>query len=802
MKSTKISSLRNAALGLTLGALPFAVHAAALVNGTLTIKSGVRSYIAGVQSNIVGSWFGMDQSGSSTIEATEKTALQSGTAGIILGSAQAAGSLSHGGSTLAADTNAIDAPWGFFGNTGMHYTSSAITVIGGDTANGLGFSGWAVSWNGLLIPMGTDAWNGYVNGVAQFTNYGFHLTGTCGDPYRLNHYATVPASDPSFGGVKYQAHLEGFVFSGTCSGVVTTSPVDLAGAVDGSGATIAPAVIAANTTSISVTFNEAMDPASVTSAYMSVTGGVTPVTVTGNPTPSLGNTVFTFPVSGVAGGQTYTVTLGNGVTPVAAVVGHIYIPATAYARKFTTFVDNTPPTVVSTTPTDGATIAPNTGTVSVTFGEPVTNVVAGTISITGGVTVGAPTASNSNKTWTFPISGLVGSTSYTLSFNAVPTDPSGNVLTLPVPNAYTFTTLSAANPTLSSATSDKLLICPGSKFGMEVSPGNTIFTSITQYNPITIGVIQTGGGTHNGVPKGSETLAIDNAWTFFGNTGLHYTAAGVTDYGNGTLNYSGWRVHWNGISINMGGGLPATFTWDGVYGHNYTLTYLANVPAGDPSGFGGVLYSLNLTGKVNGGPTNVNAACDGATVTPSGVLIAVSGVAGATVALNSQIRPDDPALVAAGYSAAGRPDGYNFYKYGAITYTVSGLTPGAGQTATVTLTLPENVPTGSKIYKINSTGYHDITSQVAIAGATLTLNILDDGPLDDCKFCLDAMTGKAVIVDPIVIGVPIGTSADATGSATGGSGGCAYNPNGKFDLGMLLALFGSLGYLGWRRAHQ
>lgn len=783
MKSTKLSSLLNAALGLTLGALPFAAHAAALGAGSvLTIQSGVSTYDAnGNATGVSVSWFGMDNNGNSSISGSEKTSLKSGTAGIVIGSAQAAGTIGHNGVPVTADTNAIDAPWSFFGNTGVHFSSTAISAIGGDAANGLDFSGWNVAWNFIpAINMGSNAWGtGFTNGIANLT-----WGGACGDPYTLEYTTTVPVGDISgFGGVKYKLHLEGHVFSGTCSGVVTTSPVDLAGAS-------APYIIAADTTGISVTFNEAMDPATVTSGFMTVTGGVT----VGTPVASDGNKVFTFPVSGVAGGVTYTVSFNAGSAP-TAVSGHSFVTATAFNRTFTTFADNTPPTVVSTTPASGATIAPNTGTVSVTFSEPVTNVSAGSISISGGVSVGAPTGSSGNKTWTFPISGLVGGTSYTLSFNAGPKDPSNNALTLPA--NVTFATRTGATPTLSSATGDKLLICSGSKFGMEVSPGNTIFTSVTQHNPITIGVTQAGGATHSGPPNGSETLAIDNAWSFFGNTGLHYTTTGVTDYGNGTMNFSGWRVSWNGLaSINMGGGLPATFTWDGEYGHNYTLTYLAVVPLGDPSGFGGVNYSLSLTGKVNGGPAGVDAACDGATVTPSGVLIEVSGVAGATVAVNSQIRPDDPELVKAGYSAAGRPEGYNFYKYGAITYTVSGLTLGAGQTAVVTLTLPENVPAGTKVYKINSTGYHDITSQVAVAGATLTLNILDDGPLDACVGCVVA--GKAVIVDPIVIGVPLatGTSGDA------GSGGCAYNPNGKFDLGMLLALFGSLGYLGWRRARQ
>ena len=65
MKSTKLSLLMNAALGLTLGALPMVGHAVALVNGQLLIiKPGVPILAnpASSSSAIIGytgSWFSM-----------------------------------------------------------------------------------------------------------------------------------------------------------------------------------------------------------------------------------------------------------------------------------------------------------------------------------------------------------------------------------------------------------------------------------------------------------------------------------------------------------------------------------------------------------------------------------------------------------------------------------------------------------------------------------------------------------------------------------------------------------------------
>ena len=110
-----------------------------------------------------------------------------------------------------------------------------------------------------------------------------------------------------------------------------------------------------------------------------------------------------------------------------------------------------------------------------------------------------------------------------------------------------------------------------------------------------------GNGSHTGHPNFTTDFnSLDRPWSFFGNTGEHFqdlSAGGISvDPDLGTANMSGWRVSWNGIpSINMGTGPTGTFT---QVGSKYTLTYLATVPTGDPSGFGGVPYGLHLEGRV------------------------------------------------------------------------------------------------------------------------------------------------------------------------------------------------------------
>lgn len=176
----------------------------------------------------------------------------------------------------------------------------------------------------------------------------------------------------------------------------------------------------------------------------------------------------------------------------------------------------------------------------------------------------------------------------------------------------------------------------GSYFAMDTN-GDGLFkkaerTAISQGTTgLKIGVTTAAGPSHDGNPLAGEMGTVDAAWGFFKNTGSHFIASPVTGDTTNGLDFSGWRVTWNFIpSINMGGGMQdcgtssdgicnqqlangsfvdfsgvqnngtgkATFTWDGVYGNAYTLTYSAVVPKADASGFGGVGYSLRLEGVV------------------------------------------------------------------------------------------------------------------------------------------------------------------------------------------------------------
>ncbi len=131
--------------------------------------------------------------------------------GIALGRVQSA-SGSHTGGPNGSESPDIDKPWNFFGNTGMHQTTVAPTIIS-DDGNGnvvLNFSGWSVTWNGIAdIPMGSGAHGINNDGQAILT-----CANTCenGDSFTLIYTATVPPNDPSnFGNVRYALRMEGAI---------------------------------------------------------------------------------------------------------------------------------------------------------------------------------------------------------------------------------------------------------------------------------------------------------------------------------------------------------------------------------------------------------------------------------------------------------------------------------------------------------------------------------------------------------------------------------------------------------------
>jgi hypothetical protein len=141
----------------------------------------------------------MDTNGNG-VEATEKTPIESFN-GIHIGFTQAAGS-SHTGPINGTESPNIDAPWTFFGGTGMHQTTSPITVTGG-SGGVVDLSGWNVTWNGIAsIPLVQQSASIVCSTASCSTTSTYTLDGA----FHVNGagFTTVP----------YTLHLEGEVMHG------------------------------------------------------------------------------------------------------------------------------------------------------------------------------------------------------------------------------------------------------------------------------------------------------------------------------------------------------------------------------------------------------------------------------------------------------------------------------------------------------------------------------------------------------------------------------------------------------------
>jgi hypothetical protein len=265
----------------------------------------------------------------------------------------------------------------------------------------------------------------------------------------------------------------------------------------------------------------------------------------------------------------------------------------------------------------------------------------------------------------------------------------------------------------------------GSFFGVETSPGSVADTPIEPFNGIVLGTAQPASGSHFGPPDGSESPDIDNPWLFFGNTGMHQSLSPITvvaddGAGNVTLEFSGWSVTWAAIpSIPLGSG-----AWDGnpdglavmtcantcEGGDTYTVAYSATVPPGDPSGFGGVRFNLQLEGTVTVAST-VSVTID----VVGGTTQECNDVGGSTVTLTADTTLSGGAELAS------------------ADWKIDGASSGSGETITPFLTLGSHT-----IEVVATTTTGDTDTDV------VTVEVVDTtSPSIDVAF-LDSRTGEPI----------------------------------------------------------
>lgn len=175
----------------------------------------------------------------------------------------------------------------------------------------------------------------------------------------------------------------------------------------------------------------------------------------------------------------------------------------------------------------------------------------------------------------------------------------------------------------------------------------------------------------------------------------------------------------------------------------YTSTFTTVAPAIDNDGDG-------VLNAVDDSPDNAAIATPQASTGTGKITVNVSGNAGASLTGVSALLATDSSL-----NQSGKPSDYNF-THGLVSFIVSGIS--AGATVTVTMNMPRSLPSGTKYYKVDSSGFHEHADAV-ISGNTVTLDLTDGGAFDDDG------TANGVIVDPGGVAVPVSSSG-------GGGGGC------------------------------
>jgi hypothetical protein len=140
---------------------------------------------------------------------------------------------------------------------------------------------------------------------------------------------------------------------------------------------------------------------------------------------------------------------------------------------------------------------------------------------------------------------------------------------------------------------------------------------------------------------------------------------------------------------------------------------------------------------------------------------------------------------------SGKPVGYEF-RDGMVSYKLEGVP--VGGTATVTVTSPSGIPAGSKVYKADAVGFHEIANAV-VNGDTVTLTLTDGGSGDS--------DGQAngVIEDPVGVASPSASGSGTVGLSTdSASSGCSVavgRSSGASGIDGFMIL-GALGLMGWR----
>jgi len=127
----------------------------------------------------------------------------------------------------------------------------------------------------------------------------------------------------------------------------------------------------------------------------------------------------------------------------------------------------------------------------------------------------------------------------------------------------------------------------------------------------------------------------------------------------------------------------------------------------------------------------------------------------------------------------GKPEGYEFPD-GLVFFQADNVAPGTS--ATFMVTFPSGIATGSKVYQVDTGGFHEVVGAV-IEGDTVTMTVSNTG------------AETSVITNPIGVAVPTATGTGAIDLASGAGGGCSVagrtgSGGSNIDVALILAGLG------------
>ena len=290
---------------------------------------------------------------------------------------------------------------------------------------------------------------------------------------------------------------------------------------------------------VTATFSQAMNPATINTSTFTLTGASG--AVTGSVTYNSTGSVATFtPSVNLAYNTVYTATITTGAANTLSID-----TAANYTWTFTTITP--PPTVVSTVPTNGATGVPVTQALTATFNEAMSSATINTSTFTltgpGGAITGAVTYNSSGFMATFtPGTNLAYSTTYRATITTGAEDLAGTGLATIY--SWTFTTVAppfqvlSTNPVngatgvrvtqaLTATFNDPLncttLASPATTFSVR-GPGNTSVAgavtcsgSVATFTPtsdLTFNTLYTATITTGAADTAGTALAANYVWNF------------------------------------------------------------------------------------------------------------------------------------------------------------------------------------------------------------------------------------------------------------------------------------------------